>query len=149
MMRTLDFYLSQNGISQFSTWYLNINILESIYDELDNYVLMLKSTRWLDESPREQINQSIREYLELFIQLTFKKPSLEIYTEWLDFINKYCFQGGYGYAFSYPDAPHHWVIRPEHYFRIASIPEEVSISACINNKYIEIARIPEWENWSG
>ena len=148
-LETLDYFLSESGILQFPTWYLNLHILEPIYDNLDNYVAMLKSTRWLDELSREKVKDSIKEYLELFIQLTYKKSAMEIFQEWIDSIKVYCFQGGYGYAISYPGAPHHWVIKPEYYEQVAKIPEKVKLAACVSNQYIDISERAEWERWSG
>ena len=148
-MHTLQYFLSDAGIFKFQDWYLGKESLISIWQELDNYVLMLLSTRWQAESERDKIRILIREYLELYIQLTFKKTTSEIFQEWLETINKYCFQGGYGYAFSYPNSPHHWVIKPEFYDKVSRIPEEVAIAACVADKYIIISETASWEKWSG
>lgn len=148
-METLTYFLSERGIHKFQAWYLAKLSLQSIWQDLDNYVLMLLSTRWKAERERESIRIFIREYLELHIQLTYKKSATEIYQAWLDEVAQYCFQGGYGYSFSYPDAPHHWVIKPEFYEKVSSIPEAVAIAACVADKYISIANKAEWERWSG
>ena len=147
-MENLTYFLSERGIHKFQAWYLDKQSLQSIWQDLDNYVLMLLSTRWQAERERESIRTFIREYLELHIQLTYKKSAAEIYHEWLDKVNQCCFQGGYGYGFSYPDAPHHWIIKPEFYEKVSKIPEEVSIAACVADKYISIAETAEWEKWS-
>ena len=146
-LATLDYLLSKKGINQFSTWYNQLSILEPLSNELDNYTLMLNSTRWLDNTSRENIRISIREYLELFITLTYKKTAKEIFQEWIDSIKEFCFQGGYGYAIFYPDAPHHWVIKPEYYAQVVNIPENVILAACVSNKYIEISTSADWEKW--
>ncbi len=150
-MNTLDYYLSEKGISHFEKWYSNLQILKPIKEDLDNYIFMLQTTRWSDETnhDKNKIRDSIHEYLELFIKLTFKKSAMEIFQEWIDSIKVYCFQGGYGYAISYPGAPHHWVIRPEYYEQVTNIPEYVYLASCVANQYIDIANVTEWENWSG
>ena len=147
-MQTLQYFLSEIGIQKFQAWYLSKLSLQSIWQELDNYVLMLLSTKWLTNSESSKINTRIREYLDLYIQLTYKKTAFEIFQEWLCEVNKHCFQGGYGYRFLYPDAPHHWVIKPEFYDKVSRIPEAVSIAACFANQYIEISTTPAWEKWS-
>lgn len=133
----------------FQAWYLDKPSLKSIWEDLDNYTLMLLSTRWQEDSDRETIRGFIREYLELHIQLTYKQTALEIFHNWLAEVNPYCYQGGYGYAFSYPNAPHHWVIKPEYYDLVSNIPESVQIAACVADKYIDIAIKPDREKWSG
>jgi len=148
-MQTLQYFLSEKGIQQFQAWYLSKPTLQSIWQDLDNYVLMLLSTRWLEDLERSNIRTIIRDYLDLYIQITYKKPAIVIFQEWLDEVNKYCYQGGYGYRFAYLDAPHHWVIKPEFYDKVSRIPEEVAIAACFANQYIEISTSPAWEKWSG
>ena len=106
------------------------------------------STRWLEDSERDNICVIIQNYLDAYIQLTYNKTAIEIFQEWLDEVNKHCYQGGYDYRFAYPDSPHHWVIKPEFYDKIARIPEEIAIVACFSNKYIVIADTPAWEKWS-
>ena len=147
-MQTLQYFLSDVGIQQFQAWYLSKPSLQSIWQDLDNYVLMLLSTRWLEDSERDNIRVIIQNYLDAYIQLTYNKTAIEIFQEWLDKVNKHCYQGGYGYRFAYPDSPHHWVIKPEFYDKVARIPEEVAIVACFSNKYIVIADTPAWEKWS-
>ena len=147
-MQTLQYFLSDVGIQQFQTWYLSKPSLQSIWKDLDNYVLMLLSTRWLEDSKRVDIRVILRDYLDLYIQITYKKPAIVIFQEWLDEVNKHCYQGGYGYRFIYPNSPHHWVIKPEYYDKVSRVPEEVSIAACIVDKYIEISATPTQEKWS-
>lgn len=146
-MQTLKYFLSETGIQDFQKWYLAKASLQSIWHDLDNYVLMLLATRWTAEREREQLRTNIREYLELYIQCTYKKTAEEIFQDWITEVNKYCFQGGYGYRFAYPDAPHHWVIKPQFYENVSSIPEEVSIASCIIDKYIVISDSAYWEHW--
>ena len=147
-MQTLQYFLSDIGISKFQAWYLGKESLQSIWQDLDNYIAMLLSTRWTEDAERDNIRTYIREYLELYIQLTYKKSAIEIFQEWLDKVNKYCYQGGYGYRFAYPDAPHHWVIKPAFYDKVSRVPAEVAIAACIADKYICISETAEWEKWS-
>lgn len=147
-MQTLNYFLSDVGIQKFQAWYLSKPSLQSIWQDLDYYVLMLLSTKWIAESERASIRTLIRDYLETYIQHTYKKPAIVVFQEWLEEVNKHCFQGGYGYRFVYPDAPHHWVIKPKFYDKVSRVPEEVSIAACFANQYIEISTTPAWEKWS-
>lgn len=147
-MQTLQYFLSDVGIQQFQAWYLSKPSLQSIWQELDNYVLMLLSTQWISDSDRDKICTLIQDYVEFYIQLTYKKTAIAVFQDWLGEVNKHCFQGGYGYRFAYPDAPHHWVIKPEFYDKVSRIPEAVSIAACFANQYIEISTTPAWEKWS-
>lgn len=148
-MQILKYFLSEDGILKFQDWYLGKESLKSIWQDLDNYVLLLISKRCQTESEREKIRILIREYLDLYIQLTYKKTANQIFIEWLNEINKYCYQGGYGYGFAYPNAPHHWVIKPEFYDKVSKIPEEVVIAACFSDNYIVISNTPKQEKWSG
>ena len=148
-LETLDYFISEQGIAKFPIWYTGISILEPIYDDLDNYTSMLRTTRWLDYESRKNIRLFIREYLELFIIITFTKSANEIFSEWINSIQQYCFQGGYGYAISYPNAPHHWVIKPEFYEQVSNIPNYVKLAACVSNQYINITEVADWEKWSG
>ena len=147
-MQTLQYFLSEIGIQKFQAWYLSKPSLQSIWQDLDNYVIMLLPTRWITKSERDAIRTLIRDYLDLYIQRTYKKPAIAIFQEWLGEVNKHCFQGGYGYRFAYPDAPHHWVIKSEFYDKVSRVPEEVAIAACCSDKYIIISDTPSWEKWS-
>lgn len=149
-MQTLHYFLSDKGISEFQNWYLGKESLKSIWKNLDNYVLKLLSIQFKENANIEsaQIKRLIREYLDSYIQNKYNKSANEIFQEWLDTVNKYCFQGGYGYSFLYPDAPHHWVIKPVYYDKVSNIPEEVAIAACVLDKYILISNISAWEKWS-
>jgi hypothetical protein len=71
-------------------------------------------------------------------------------------IDNYCFQGGYGYSISYiiydssknivKNSPHHWCIKPEFSDKI-SIPEDILFFASITKSYIYINKNPAFEVW--
>lgn len=148
-MQTLSYLLSSRGMASFQSWYLGFDILKPIWQDLDNYTLMLLSTRWAEEANRDKTREFIREYLKLFLEMHYKKPANEIYKSWIDSVAGYCYQGGYGYAFSYPGAPHHWVIREEYINQVVPILAEIQLAACICDQYINIADKPDWEKWTG
>jgi hypothetical protein len=157
-MNTLKYFLSETGIHKFQDWYLAKPSLQPIHQNLDNYITILSTTKYhLDinndndndnENDNENTKKLIQSYLESHIKHKYNKTAIEIFLEWLDEINTYCYQGGYGHSFTYPDSPHHWVINPEFYDKVSNIPEEVAIAACITDKYIYISPNAEWESWS-
>jgi len=146
-MQTLNYFLSDNGIDKFKAWYTSKPTLKSIYTPLEEYINKLLIPT-LEQKEHIKIINTINELLDLYIKHTYNQTAIEIFNEWLDDINKYCFQGGYGYSFMYPNAPHHWVIKPEFYEQVSKIPEKVLIAACFANQYIIISNKANWEIWS-
>lgn len=144
---TLKYFLSAEGIKYFRSWYLEKTTLQSSWKELDDYVAKLLSTQWTDDAARDVLRTAIRAFLESHLLITYQKKPYKIFQDWLDEMKPYCLQGGYGYAFSYPDSPHHWIIKPEFYDLVSKIPEEVAIAACILDKFIEIAKTAKTERW--
>lgn len=147
-MQTLNYFLSSGGIESFQSWYLSKRLLEPIHKDLDNYTAMLLSTSWADKQQRDNIRTLIRANIELLLETTFNKSTSDIYQSWINNTSKYCYQGGYGFSFAYPDSPHHWVIRTESIMHVLPIPDAVQIAACVLDKYIVIADTPAWEIWS-
>ena len=147
-MQILNYFLSSGGIQFFQSWYISKSILEPIWKDLNGYTQMLLSIPWADKQQRDNIRTLIRTNIELLLESTFNKSTNDIYQSWINDTNKYCYQGGYGFSFTYPDAPHHWVIRIECINQVTPIPEEVQIAACILDKYLIISDTPAWEIWS-
>lgn len=146
---SLTNYLSSRGIHEFKKIIANMDILASIREDLEDYLAALEMTRWLDSTRREFIINNIREYLTIFLDSTYHRKPEDIYNQWLTRVNTYCFQGGFGHSFAYPDAPHHWVIHCDHYSKVSSIPPEVQLACSVLDKYIQISCEPMMEKWSG
>ena len=117
---TLSYYFTNSNFTNFKEWYKSIDLFNEIK-------LLLR-------------NQ---------IKKIFKKEPEEIYNNWINLIQPYCFQGGNGYKIQYSgDIPHHWCIKPEYYNKVSTIPNEVLISSIICDKYITISSKCETQYWS-
>ena len=147
-IKTIDYYLSEHGIEEFSKWYSSKESLSPIKSQLDILLDKILSTKWLEYSQRISIRNEIKQCITDFIYNTTKKKAITIYQNWIKEMEPFCFQGGFGYEFSYPDSPHHWVIRPEYYNTKGNIPEIVEISACILGYYIYMASTAKQERWA-
>jgi hypothetical protein len=148
-IESLSYYLSPSGVNGFKKIISSLSIIRFIWEDLEDYIVALETTRWLDSNIRDTIINNIRKYLTIFLETTYNLPPSEIFNQWLTNINNYCFQGGFGHAIAFPDAPHHWVIRPEHYSKVSSIPPEVQLACIVIDKYININCRPMYEKWSG
>jgi hypothetical protein len=135
------------GICEFSKWYSSKSVLSPIKEQLDDLVLQMFETKWLEEPKRELLRKQIRESIIDFITGLTKQTPRSIYQSWIKEMEPFCFQGGYGHSFTYPHSPHHWVIRPEHYQAKGQIPEIVEVAACILGCKIEIAKVAQTEVW--
>ena len=145
-MTSLNYYLTYD-IPAFQSWVYNYNCFKSIEteftNELQQYIL---SSNTLKDSSRykicELLKNAFTEYYNQTPQNTFQI--------WIEQIEPYCFQGGYGYAITYTNAPHHWCIKPDYYiFVLELLDEKIIISSILCNAYLEIASEPAMEKWCG
>jgi len=145
----LSFYLTKNNFVYFKEWYKSIDLLSDIHSELDNLNTIIENSKWTQDELRNKTFNDIKLLLINHIKKIFKKEPEEIYNDWINSIQPYCFQGGEGYKIQYSgNVPHHWCIKPEYYNKVSIIPYEVSLSATICNKYINISRQCKREYWS-
>lgn len=146
---SLSFYLSEKGIPEFQEWYSRIDIFKTIKKYLDELTVLLSNAyKLFNHTVITTLKNSIKCILSLQFQISFSKQPLEIFTNWLNYISPYCFQGGFGHSIKYMGSPHHWCIKPENYKDIENIPNEVKIAGVILSMHLEISPIAELEKWS-
>ena len=157
---TLSYYFTKTGYSKFKDWYKSIDLLESIYNELDILSNIIDKSTWLEDDLRNETFKKIKNSIvKQFVNSENKEPEY-IYKEWITSIQKYCFQGGIGHKIQYKmynstndthsydtHMPHHWCIKPEFYNIVIDIPANVILSAIICDKYINISEISEQQYW--
>jgi hypothetical protein len=133
-------------ILAFQKWVYNSNCFKSIEKDFTNELLpYILSSNTLQSS-----RNKIIELLENSFTKYYNQTPQNTFQQWTEQINQYCFQGGYGYAINYTNAPHHWCIKPEFYTTVLELlNEKIIISSILCNAYLEIANKPAMEKWSG
>lgn len=148
-IETLSFYLSKSGITKFREWFYSIELFKPIHEELDALTNIIEQSTWLEDKVRKQTFAKIKSLIINFIENINKKEPEIIYQEWIDSIQAYCFQGGYGHRIQYSGTiPHHWCVRCEHYNIVRIIPEMVALSGVVCDKYINLSENADYMYWS-
>ena len=147
-IKTLSYYLSNEGLSNFKEWFKSIQLLEPIYNELDILINSIENTK--EDKLIKELFENIKYKIIKHIESVFKYHPEIIYNEWIESIQPYCFQGGLGYRIMYTsnNIPHHWCIKPEYYNIVVNIPENVIVSAIVCDKYINISEKLEIQYWN-
>ena len=144
----LSYYFTNLGYPKFKTWYKSIELLEPIYNEIEILTTIIDNSKWLEDNLRNEIFIKIKNIIINFIENIYEKHPEEIYKEWINSIQPYCFQGGIGHKIYYSgEIPHHWCIKPEYYNDILKIPTHVILSAFVCDKYIYISEKSEKQYW--
>jgi len=148
-IETLSFYLSNNGFSMFRQWCKTIEILKPIHNDLENLATLTENSTWLEEKYRKDIMNKTRFTIIKHVEKTIGEKPEKHFQNWIQSIQPYCFQGGYGHRIQYTgDFPHHWCVRCEHYEKVKDIPQTVVICGVICDKYINLAVKPDTMYWS-
>ena len=160
--KTLSYYFTKSGYPKFKDWYKSIDLLEPIYNELEILTNIIDKSNWLEDELRNESFKNIKNIIINQIKNIEKKEPVNIYKEWINSIQPYCFQGGTGHKIQYGNYdydndndndndtlsyPHHWCIKPEFYNIVINIPNNVILSAIICDKYINISEISEKKYW--
>ena len=146
---TLSYYLTKEGFSKFKEWYKSIDLFTDIYNELDYLTTIIENSIWLEDNLRKEIFEKIKTVIIKHITYKLGKDPEYIYNEWVNSIQKYCFQGGMCYKIQYSGSiPHHWGVKPEYYYNIVStITKEVLFCCIITDKYINLSNVCKHEQW--
>jgi len=149
-IETLNYYLSKTGFPKFRTWFNSIEIFNPIYEELEILTYSIENSTWLEDKLRkDSINKIKTLILKFFEQRVNKDPNI-YFQEWIDSIQKYCYQGGYGYKIQYSgNFPHNWCVRCENYDEVKNIPYDIILCGVICDKYINLSENAETMYWSG
>lgn len=157
VFKSITYFLAEDGkgFPEFKLWFKSCKLLEPIHNNLETYCMELENTKWLDIHIRKKLFENIRKLLlEYITNLCCKKP-LDYFKDYITEIDKYCFQGGYGYVinyyltdFDYHPLVHHWRVRPEYYEKVKEIPELVLLCVVISDSYIWIDPKPTYAQWS-
>jgi len=148
----LSYYFTKIGYPTFKDWYKKSVLLEPIYSELEILTNIIDNSNWLEEDLRNETFIKIKNSIVKQIKTSLGKYPEQIYEEWINSIQTYCFQGGIGYKIQYDNTinhriPHHWCIKPEYYNSVIDIPNNVILSAIICDKSINISKILETQYW--
>ena len=145
---TLSYYLSKKGFMKFKPWYITIECLEPIYDDLDKLTNQIQYSTWLDDNLREECFDKIRILIVKQIVFSIGKEPDIVFQEWIDSIQQYCFQGGYGHRIQYTgNAPHHWCVKCEHYEKVKTISNTVVLCGLLSEKYVYLSNTADYMIW--
>jgi len=146
---SIDNYLSQYGINEFTEWYEGIPEFNSIKCQIEELKkLIITGNSILNYNTINTIKNTIKKMLILQYEIYYKQNPETDFNNWIDSIKQYCFQGGYGYCIRYLGAPHHLCIKPEYYNLCFNIPKNILLCSIILNKYLEIDNTPTLQKWS-
>ena len=146
--KSLSYYLSKDGFSEFRKWFKSIELLEPIHRDLENLTYIIENSKWLEDKLRKDTLYKIKLLILQHIEKTINKNPETKFQEWIDYIQQYCFQGGYGYSIDYSgNIPHHWCVRCEHYEKVKNIPVDVAFCGVICDKYFNLSKNPETMRW--
>ena len=149
-IETLSFYLSKTGFPKFRQWFKSVEFLEPIHNELENLTYFVEHSSWLEDKIRKENINKIKVLILKYLEKTINKDPNIYFQEWIDSIQKYCFQGGYGHRIQYSGLfPHNWCVRCEHYDDIKNIPLNVTLCGIVCDKYINLSQTPDIMYWSG
>ena len=149
-IQTLSYYLSKSGFTKFRDWFNSIKLLEPIYNDLENLTYIIENSTWLEDKLRKDTLYKIKLLILKHIEKTMNKDPEHKFQEWIDYIQKYCFQGGYGHRIQYSgNVPHHWCVFCEHYEKVKNIPEDIALCGVICDKYFNLSEKPETMYWAG
>lgn len=147
-IETLSFYFTKTGFSKFKQWFYSIDILKPISQELDALTNIVDTSNWLEDKLRKECFHKIRSVIIRHVENTIGIEPDKYFQNWIDSIQQYCFQGGYGYLIQYSgNLPHHWCVRCEHYDKVKEIPLLVKICGMVCDKYINLADKAEMQYW--
>jgi hypothetical protein len=152
--KTLSYYLTENayGWLDFKKWINNTNFEEPIEFKINLLIIKVEKSDWLEIERRHKIFQEIRDLLSLYVKnLCYKEP-IEYFQEYITELNKYCYQGGYGYSVVYTNSPHHWMIKIENYEKVEKLNtkfnlENIKLCSIICNLCLSIDTKPTWAQW--
>jgi hypothetical protein len=145
---TLCYYLSKTGFPKFQEWFLSIDFFAPLRHDILHLIVTIENSTWYEDQLRKDCFNKIRELLTSYIEQQLNYNPDTYFQRWIDSIQQYCFQGGYGHKIQYSgNYPHHWCVRPEHYEKVKKIPEQLEICAVIANKFVNIAEKAEEQYW--
>ena len=148
-IQTLGYYLSKTGFQKFREWFKSIKLLEPIYSELETLTFIIEKSTWLEDKLRKDTLNKIKTLILTNIEITIGKDPDKHFQDWVNSIQEYCFQGGYGHRIQYSgDLPHHWCVRTEHYEKVKKIPTDVALCGVICDKYVNLSETPDTMYWS-
>ena len=149
-IETLSYYLSKSGFPKFRKWFNSIKLFEPIHNELEALTYHIETSTWLEDKIRKEAIVKIKLLIINFVEKTINCNPEKYFNDWIESIQKYCFQGGVGHRIQYSGYfPHHWCVYCEHYDKVFNIPYNVLICGVICDKYINLSKNSEIMIWSG
>ena len=121
-IETISYYLSKSGFSKFRRWFKSNDILKSIHDDLENLTYIIETSTWLEDKLRKDTLIKIKFLIYKHIEKIINNDPEKYFQDWIDSIQIYCFQGGYGHRIQYSgNVPHHWCVSCENYEIVKNI----------------------------
>jgi len=154
--KTLSYYFTEDGkgFQEFKEWFTNNKIIEPIKPKLNSLIIEIEQSIWLDKDKRQTLFQQFKTSLTSYITCITDTDPHTYFLEYINDLDKHCFQGGYGYIVSYTtgttfkECPHHWMIRTEYDKQFKHIPELILLCATICDLYINIEEKPTHAIWN-
>ena len=148
-VETLSHFLSKTGFPKFKSWFDSINDFKPISNDIHNLIYIIDSSTWMEDKLRKDSMIKIKEIIIKYLEMILNQTPDKHFQQWIDSIQPYCFQGGFGHHIQYSGRfPHHWCVRPEYYDKVADVPEMVKVCGVVCDKYVNLAHIAENEIWN-
>jgi len=142
-IETLSYYLSKPGFPKFRNWFKSISLLEPIFSDLEDLTYLVETSTWFEDKLRKESINKIKGLLFSHIKKTLNKEPEKYFEEWIESIQKYCYQG-YGHRIQYSGYfPQYWCVRCEYYENVKNIPKDVILCGIFCDKYVNLAEIEE------
>lgn len=155
-IKPLTYYLSEDGtnLQELKKWISTYKFIEPIKPNLNTLIKEIEQTKWLEKDTRKKLFKNFQNMLTSYITYITDTHPHTYFLEYLNELDKHCFQGGYGYSVSYTtgttdkQCPHHWMIKPEYYEQYKNIPEIIQLCATVCNLYLNIDNTQSQAHWN-
>jgi len=148
-IETLSYYLSKTGFPKFRQWFKSVELLSPIHNDLENLTYITENSTWLEDKLRKETLIKSKSLILKHIETVIGTNPEKYFQNWIDSIQPYCFQGGYGHRIQYSgNIPHHWCVSCENYEKVKNIPINLALCGIVCDKYVNLSEKPETMHWS-
>jgi hypothetical protein len=148
-IETLSYYLSKTGFPKFRQWFKSVELLSPIHNDLENLTYITENSTWLEDKLRKETLIKSKSLILKHIETVIGTNPEKYFQNWIDSIQPYCFQGGYGHRIQYSgNIPHHWCVSCENYEKVKNIPKNLALCGIVCDKYVNLSEKPETMHWS-
>lgn len=148
-IETLSYYLSKTGFPKFRQWFKSVELLSPIHNDLENLTYITENSTWLEDKLRKETLNKSKSLILKHIETVIGTNPEKYFQNWINSIQPYCFQGGYGHRIQYSgNIPHHWCVSCENYEKVKNIPINLALCGIVCDKYVNLSEKPETMHWS-